>query len=197
MTSKIPMPDVRLSVRFEDDPSSWGSRYCHVYVTPVILARAEHGRQEYTAWDVDSYSIPEAPASVRALKGLKVRAQMDDSTARQPGSAGFYGYRLSFALDEIDLQRAEIILPVLRKIDRKMTALSDRFGHPRDLVTFLGYLTDALGLTGQPFVRTVDAEHDYEGHGHRSMSIDMLGYWLADETKKWRERHGITVSDAA
>ena len=55
-----------------------------------------------------------------------------------------------------------------------MTALSDRFGYPQDLETFLSHLADALGITGQPFVRRVTEDQDYEGHGHRSMDADSL-----------------------
>jgi hypothetical protein len=181
---------LRLHVRFEDSPyNSPGDRYSHVYVMPVVMGRGKYGQQEFTAYDVDSYEIDDVPAAVRALKGLRVQAQMDDH------SAACYGYRVHFGAehDQLDLREAERILPVLRRIDRKMTALSDRFGYPRDLETFLSHLADALGITGKPFVRRVTDGQDYEGTGHRSMDTDALRYWLADETSKWRERHSIPV----
>jgi hypothetical protein len=194
MTTKTTTkPDLRLHVRFEDSPSyGWGSHYCHVRVMPVIVARASHGDQRYDSWDVDSYSIPEAPASVRALKGLRISAQMDDTSGR------FYGYRLGYHDLEVDLRTAETILPVLRRLDKRMTALSDRFGYPQDLVQFLAHLADALGLTGQAFIRTLDAgQADYEGHGQRSMDVDSLRSWLNDQTRAWRDKHHITEPDAA
>ena len=180
--------DLRLHVRFEDSPyNSFGDRYSHVHVMPVIMARGKYGRQEFTAWDVDSYELDDVPAPVRALKGLKVRAQMDDH------SREFYAYRVMFADADVTLQDAERMLPVLRRLDKKMTALSDRFGYPQNLETFLSHLADALGITGQPFVRRVTDDQDYEGHGHRSMDTDSLRWWLADQVKTWRERYGIPV----
>ena len=184
--------DLRLAVRFEDSPyNSFGDRYAHVYVMPVIMARGKYGRQEHTAWDVDSYELDDVPATVRALKGLKVRAQMDDH------SPAFYGYRVHFDVDQVDLREAERILPILRRIDKKMTALSDRFGYPRDLETFLSHLADALGLSGQPFVRRVTDDHDFEGTGHRSMDTDSLRYFLNGQAREWRERYGIAAPGAA
>jgi len=183
-----PAADLRLHVRFEDSPyNSFGDRYAHVYVMPVVMARGKYGRQEFTAHDVDSCDI-DVPAAVKALKGLRVRAQMDDH------STGWYAYRLHFSIDQLTLDEAERVLPVLRRLERKMTALTDRFGYPRDLETFLARLADAMGLPGKPFVRRVTDDQDYEGHGHRSMGADDLRWWLNDEVSKWRERHGITAS---
>ena len=184
--------DLRLHVRFEDSPyNSFGDRYSHVYVMPVIMARGKYGRQEFTAWDVDSYELDDVPATVRALKNLRIKAQMDDRNRE------FYAYRVHFDVDQVDLREAERILPILRRIDKKMTALSDRFGYPRDLETFLSHLADALGITGRPFVRRVTDDQDYEGHGHRSMDTDSLRWWLADQAREWRERYGIAAPDAA
>jgi hypothetical protein len=190
MTTKT-TTDLRLAVRFEDSPyNGWGSKYAHVYVSPVVMARGKYGDQRYDAHDVDSYDI-DVPASVSALKGLRVQAQIDDT------SGHWYAYRVHFDIDQLDLREAERALPVLRRIDRKMTALSDQFGHPRDLVQFLAHFANALGLSGKPFVTRVTDDADYEGHGHRSRDVDSLRYWLDDQVKTWRERHGITVTEDA
>jgi hypothetical protein len=187
--------DLRLFVRFEDSQHhGWGTRYSHVYVQPVVLGRDHDGAGKYEAWNVDSYSL-EIPASVRALAGLTVRAQMDESTAQGP--APWYGYRVMFADADVTLADAERMLPILRRIDRKMTALSDRFGYPRDLPGFLAHLADALGLAGKPFVTRVTGDADYEGHGHRSRDVDSLRYWLDDCARDWRKRHSIPEPDAA
>jgi len=191
MTAKTTgKPDLRLHVRFEDSPyNSFGTRYAHVYVMPVIMARGKYGKQEYDAWDVDSYEIEEPPAAVRALRGLRVKAQMDDH------DTSWYAYRVHFQAeyDQVSLHEAERILPVLRRLDKKMATLADRFGYAQNLETFLTRLADALGITGKPFVRRVPANQDYEGTGHRSMDADSLRWWLQDETNKWRERYGITA----
>jgi hypothetical protein len=112
-------------------------------------------------------------------------------------SGYFYGYRVHFDIDQLTLDEGERALPILRRLDKRMTALSDQFGHPRDLVQFLAHLASALGLTGQPFVTRVNDDADYEGHGHRSRDVDSLRYWLDDQAKAWRERHGITVTEGA
>ena len=77
-------PDLRLAVRFQDSPynSFGGDRYGHVYVTPVIMARGKYGQQEFTAYDVDSYEIDGVPENIGALKGLRVKGQMDGSSGR-------------------------------------------------------------------------------------------------------------------
>ena len=182
----VTRPDLRLHVHFEDSPyNSWGSKYAHVYVTPVVMARGKYGDQRYEAHSVDSYDI-DVPAAVSALKGLRVKAQIDDHSGR------FYGYRVHFDIEQLDLAKAERVIPVLRRLDKRMTALADRFGHPRDLTAFLAHLADAMGLSGKSFVRRVDAEQDIEGHGHRSMDADALRYWLDGQAQDWRKRHGIT-----
>ena len=190
MTTKT-TTDLRLAVRFEDSPyNSFGDHYCHVYVMPVVMARGKYGDQRYEAHNVDSYDI-DVPASVSALKGLRVKAQMDDR------SGYFYGYRVHFDIDQITLDEGERALPILRRLDKRMTALSDQFGYPRDIVQFLAHLANAMGLAGKPFVTRVTDEADYEGHGHRSRDVDSLRYWLDDQAKAWRERHGITVTEGA
>jgi len=133
---------------------------------------------------VDSYDI-DVPAAVSALKGLRVKAQIDDHSGR------FYGYRVHFDIEQLDLREAERVIPVLRRLDKRMTALADRFGHPRDLTAFLAHLADAMGLSGKSFVRRVTDDADYEGHGHRSMDADALRYWLDGQAQDWRKRHGI------
>jgi hypothetical protein len=193
MTGKTSPADVRLYVRFDD--SRYGGydsdRFAHVTAQPLILARDRYGNHELTLHDPDSYGIEDPGAAVRALKGLTVRAQTDGS------SHGFYGYEIVYKLDEVPLRTAETMLPVLRRLDKKMTALADRFGRPQDLAGYLAHLADALGLGGQPFMRPLNAdEADYEGTGYRAMDADGLRWWIADETAKWRERHGIETPAA-
>jgi hypothetical protein len=194
MTSKNdqPRPDVRLHVRFEDSPYSGyrpGERYAHVYAVPVILARDKYGDQRWDAHDPDSYSV-DAPGTVRAMSGLKIRAQLDDH------NRGFYAYRLAYSLDEMDLRKAERAVAVLRRLDKRMTALASQFGHPRDLAAFLAHLAVALvPREPKPFIRRVSDGRDWEGTGYRSMDPDALRWWLDDQAAKWRDKYGITVSE--
>ena len=187
MTTKT-TTDLRLAVRFEDSPyNSFGDHYCHVYVMPVVMARGKYGDQRYEAHNVDSYDI-DVPASVSALKGLRVKAQMDDR------SGYFYGYRVHFDIDQLTLDEGERALPILRRLDKRMTALSDQFGYPRDIVQFLAHLANAMGLAGKPFVTRVTDEADYEGHGHRSRDVDSLrlagrpGQGMARAARDHRDR---------
>jgi hypothetical protein len=192
MTSKPDPADVRLYVRFEDSShGGWDSKFAHVYARPMILAHDRYGSHELTLHDADSYSIEDPGTAVRALHNLTVSAQTDGS------HHGFYGYEVTYTPREVTLRTAETMLPVLRRLDKRMTALADRFGRPQDLAGFLAHLADALGLGGQPFMRPLNAgEADYEGTGYRAMDADGLRWWLADETAKWRERHGIETPAA-
>ena len=197
-TPKNDPVDLRLHVMFEDphyNRNSWdGSRFAHVYVTPVVIARGKFGDRRCEAFQVDSYEI-DVPDSVRALKGLKIRAQMDESSAAR-GEDGWYGYRLAFACEELTLAESDRIAPVLRRLSKRMEATADQFGYPRTLVQFLSHLVNALGLKGQPFARSVGTDDDYEGTGQRSMNVESLRYWLDDRAKDWRAKYGIETADA-
>jgi hypothetical protein len=195
-TSKAAV-DLRLAVRFEyrrGYDSIGDSSYAHVYADPVVIARGRYGKQEVSAWNVDSYEI-ELPEAVRALHGFRVSAQTDDRSRLR-----FYGYdQPGYALPEIPLRTAEKMLPVLRRLDRKLTDLNSRFGYPADLPAYLARVADALLPRGTvyPFVRLLtEGEPDFEGSGHRSMDADSLRMWLGDQVKAWCGYIGVPA-DAA
>jgi hypothetical protein len=204
--TKVTMRDVRLHVRFEDGSSHrfGGDLYGHIIVVPVIVARRE-GDDKADAHSCNTYSL-EVPAAVKALHGLTVSAQMDESTAKVPGRL-FYGYEVHYHRERLNLRDAEAILPVLRRLDKRMTELTGTFGAPQDLTAYLARLAVALlpKGTGHPFVRrlgTVDssgqprAEEDYEWTGHRSMDVDQLRYWIQRQAELWRGKHGIVLPEA-
>lgn len=182
-TGKTPV-DLRLAVRFEYRRDYDGSRFAHAYAEPVIMARGRFGKQEMSAWNLDSYEI-EVPDAVRVLHGFRVSAQTDTDSRER-----FYGYdQPAYVLHEgVTLRTGETALPVLRKLDRKLRELNGRFGYPADLPAYLARVADALlpRGTAYPFVRLLTAgEDDYEGTGHRAMNADALRCWLNDQVKSW------------
>ena len=189
-TNDLPAPDVRLHVLFEPSPYNGPgmTAYAHVYVQPVVLARAKYGDKRWDAHDPDSYSI-DAPASVRALAGLRVKAQADNHA----DGHSFYAYKVAYDGD-MDLRKMDAAHPVLRRIDKRMTVLADRFGHPRDLPAFLAHLADALlPKTPRPFIRRVEDGNDFEGTGYRSMDAAGLRYYLDGALAEWRKSAGTAV----
>jgi len=196
MSKTSDKPDLRLHVAFEEDPygSSFGTSYAHVRAMPAVLARDKYGQHEWFAHAVDSYSVdgPQPDARMRNLDGLKVSAQADNHSG---DDNGFYGFELTFEPSrKPTLHELERILPVMRRIDKRMTALRDQYGYPRDLAAYLSYLATAVcpGVK-RPFIRRVDDGHDIEGTGYRSMDTEALRWWVDRELKRWREKVGVST----
>lgn len=128
------------------------------------------------------------------LTDLRVRAQLDGSCA----DGEFYGYRAEFQPYSVDLERAQSMVKTLRLIDKRMTALRDRFGYPQDLAGYMAHLVDSLSFD-EPrcFLRRVSAEQNMSGTGYREMDTDGLRSWLAHEVNAWRIKHGFVAAEAA
>jgi hypothetical protein len=109
---------------------------------------------------------------------------------REPGK-DWYGWRVSYAEPyRVELPEAEAMVTVLRRIDRGMRRLAERYGSPADLAAFMSHLADVLGCRTAAFGRRVTAEHDFDGTGYRWMDADALRYWLGSETRTWDAAHG-------
>lgn len=196
MTASTPKPDLRLHTEFADSTANrinWGSMYAHVHIRPVVLARGQYGAREWGAWDPDSYEYAGRTEALRALSGLEISAQIDNSSEAQD----WYGYHVRYAGTDVDLAKAEQILPVLRRINKRMTAQRDTYGWPRDFPAFAAHFAAALvPRVRSPFIRRVPDDHDIEGTGYRSTNAEGLRYWLDDEVKAWREKYGVRAGRA-
>lgn len=183
-----PKPDVRFYVEVHSSKyDSWGgSKYAHFTARAMVLDRETHGQSDaaypLTLHSPDSYSIP---GTARELAGLQVTAQLDE-TSRE-----WYGWRVAYNRDQVELRDAEEMIKVLRKIDKRMHDISSQYGQPADLASFCGHAVAAVANLLHAFMRPVDANRDYEATGYRSMDVDSLRYWLQDETAQWRKDHGI------
>jgi hypothetical protein len=99
-----------------------------------------------------------------------------------------FGYRDVY---RISLTRAEEMVRILRKVDRKTRQLSVKYGGPESAATTTAYVAEALGITAErPFIRRVPPEQDYDGTGYRNMNAAELDYHVRSESGKWAKEHG-------
>ena len=189
-TSKTtPKADVRFAVTITDSGYAYDRHtYRHFTASAYVLGTDKYGstgRPELLS--PTDYSVPE---SARALEGLQITAQADSDSMRRPGDE-WYGWEISYDRSRIKLADAEEILPVLRKISKRMDALTREMGRPASLAQYCTYAVKALTSERQPFMRKVPDSQDYEGTGYRSMDADALSYHLQADATEWRKNHGI------
>lgn len=197
MAERPEKPDLRIYLRFEESPNYGdGSRFAHVYASPMILAVGKYAsNRKLDLWSPDASDVG-ADESVRALDGLRISSQVSNSDPQR-----LYGYdRPEYEASRgVDLRRAESMIVWLRKLDREMKKRNDKFGYPQDYPQYLSYLADILcPAQRQPFMRRVtgvDYDQDYEGSGYRSMDTSTMRFWVDEQLKSWRERHGIQFAD--
>lgn len=191
MTEKAEKAEIRFNVTFDSvDDRIGGSIYGHFTARCYVLAVDKYGSKGTPGLiSPDSYA---APIDTAPLAGLTITAQMDDSTARGDTARAWYGWRVEYEMNRcLDLRKAEDAVKVLRKIQRKMDAITAQFGAPGDLSAFCGYAVTAVAGHGRVFTRPVTPEQDYEGTGYRSMDVSGLRDYIDMETQKFREKHGI------
>jgi hypothetical protein len=195
-TTPAPKPDIRFAITIsKDEAYAYDSqRYRHFQARAYVLGIDKYGKsQRPELLDPSDYSVADRDRT-RALAGLVITAQADSDSMKRAGNE-WYGQAVKYDRYTIGLKDAEEMLPVLRKVDRTMRKLSTEFGYPATLVQFCTYAARALTSHRQPFMRAVSADHDWEGHGYRSMDADALGYHLADDATEWRKNNGIELDD--
>jgi hypothetical protein len=171
-------PDVRFIVQVDDQND-------YLIATFHAAVKVPSGALEYPQYR-------DEPG--REFVDLVVRSQLD----RTRTSGEFYGWRPTFKPWELDLERAESMVKVLRSVDRRLRELSDRFGWPQDLAAFMGHMADAVGATStRPFARRATGDQDITGTGYRYMDVDDLRRHLAEQANEWLVKHGCVRQDAA
>ena len=151
-TSQPTKPDVRFAVTIQDSSGNryGGTQYRNFAARAYILARDKYRDDHaYELHSPDSYSVEAGPA--RVLAGLQITAQADDSTMRKPGDE-WYAWTVSFDRSRVELRDAEDMLPVLRKIDKRIAKLTAELGQP-------GHARPVLCIRGQRDHRTAQRVH--------------------------------------
>lgn len=122
----------------------------------------------------------------RDLEGFKVEAW------RAPRDDKFNCWRPEFRdIHSVDLARAETMVKVLRRVNKQLNALVERFGFPSGPAQWTAYAAEALGIRGErPFVR-YSKEMRPDGTHFHHMSADWLAGWLAREERDYAEKHGV------
>src|SRR5260370_39372410 len=115
MGDKAEKPDVRFYVEVVDSAGNrlGGSQYGNFYARAMILAPDRFAeRNPYTLHDPDSYSIPDPGAGYRALAGLEISAQCDDS------ARDFYGWAVHYRRGTVRPGPAADIMNSRRRLRR-------------------------------------------------------------------------------
>lgn len=190
-------PDVRFAVTISDSQAYAGdmTRYRHFTARAYVLGVDKYGKTgRPEPLSPTDYSVPE---TAKALDGLVITAQADSDTMRRPGQE-WYAWQVSYDRSGgIQLRDAEEILPVLRKIAKRLDKMSADIGRPSSLAQYCTYVARAVTSERQPFMRRVPDGQDYEGHGYRSMDANDLEYHLSSDASEWRKNHGIDADDAS
>ena len=190
MSERPAKADVRFYVQVSDSSGNrfGGSQYAHFTARCMILARENYGGRQgqLDLFAPDSYNVP---INARDLTGLEITAQLDET------SRDWYGWSVHYNVDKVTLRNGEEMIKVLRRIERQMNKITAEYGRPTDLASFCAHAVKAVTSQGQPFMRPVKAEHDYESTGYRSMDVDTLRYFIDSETQAWRKSHGIDIAD--
>jgi hypothetical protein len=194
-STKPARPDIRFAVTITESQRFGGdTQYRHFAARAYVLApgrySADHAIELHSP---DSYEIERDDATM-ALAGLEITAQSDNDHMKRPGDE-WYAWTVQYDRHRIELRDAKAILPVLRRIDRRMTKLTAELGRPATLAQFCAYAVTAVTAGRQPFMRHVPDGEDYEGHGYRSMDASALDYHLMADATEWRERNGVKLND--
>ena len=189
-TQPTPKPDVRFHVTITDgDTYTGGTHYRHFAATAYVLAPDKYAESTTPVLQgPDDYGIPGARAP--ELKGLVITAQAEENSMAQPGRE-WYGWTVAYDRHQVTLADAEQMIPVLRKIKRRMDKLTRELGTPATIAQFCTYAASAITPERHAFLRTVPAERDYEGTGYQSMDANALAYHVSSDATEWRKNHGI------
>ena len=119
-------------------------------------------------------------------------AQTDTRHASDPtehqGVHSLYGYKLEVE-GRLSLQELVESTACMRAIDRKLTKIADRFGHPPHFASFVLHLADALGAEVYTFDRKVGHSAEYERHAPEN-----LVSWFECVIRTWKKAQGIEVA---
>lgn len=193
-STKTTPADVRFAVTIADGSGNryGGTQYRNFAARAYILARDKYSEDHaYELHSPDSYSVDAGKA--RALAGLTITAQADDSTMGRPGDE-WYAWTVSYDWSRVELRDAEEILPVLRKIAKRIDKLTADLGRPVTLAQFCAYAASAITAQRNVFLRAVPAGQEHEATGYRAMDADALSYHLQSDAQEWRKNHGIDVT---
>jgi hypothetical protein len=125
----------------------------------------------------------------RELEDFTVEASRDAAYPDIPLYPGAAVYRRVY---HVDLDRAESIVAVLRKVQRKVAQLAGRYGDATDVAQHAAYVAEAIGITAErPFLRRVELDQDFDGTGHRAMSPSELRRWLHGQERAWEQKHHL------
>lgn len=174
MATTTPKPDVRFIVDVR--PSKY----------------SDHGRLDAVAYPIvmedGKIRNPSSYSPGSEYADLRVEGWVDrDSSSKDDFYYGYepLEYREVFSLA---LPRAEVMVKTLRSLNKKVEALSNKFGRPTDFAGYLGYLAIAVGGDGKAMFarKTGGRGWTHDECEYRWLDVDGLRYYFQDELRKWR-----------
>ena len=115
-----------------------------------------------------------------SMADLHVRAQADPTGA-------FYGYKPSYdQIYSLELDRAEICVKTLRRVERHLQKRQQQFGYPQDLWSYLGRFAEAFDVDTYGFA-TSPRPLNYSTEYFRWGDIDFARYRVEEQRKQWTE----------
>lgn len=114
---------------------------------------------------------------------LQVRAQADPRADASECLQDWYGWDVSYGdVYNVSLRRAKAMVKTLSNVERKLEKLEARFGRPRDLLSYLGRVGDALGVGTYGWA--VTRGNFYADGEYRWGSLDNARDYTADALAK-------------
>jgi hypothetical protein len=165
-------PDIRILVDVKQENSGgWSGKYLKlrcdfVYMTDEGLRNGGSGHYNRDP-----------------LSGLTFTGQLDTG-----GSTDFYGQTLAY-MDQysVELADAELMVRTLRRVQRRVATLTEKFGQPADTAAHLALIANAAGATEKScFGRRVSGNAwSYDGNEYRWMDADALRYHLDTKVREF------------
>jgi len=149
-----------------------GQTFMHIEARPVLVIGGDIRNP-----NGDSSFVRES--GERELADLVISCQVEHY--REP-----YGYRASYGnVFSVDLERAEAMVKLLRKIDRELNKITAEWGYAESFGAYVTRVAKALGVNhfmwhirGQG---TMYAENEY-----RTGDVPAMQAWCAQQVEEWQ-----------
>lgn len=147
----------------------------------IYVVYLEDGKIRNCSWS--SLADPGAEYADLRIEGWIDKDSRDDKDF-------YYGhepleYREVYSIDQ---RRAESMAKTLRRLNKKIETLTNKYGRPTDFAGFLSYLAQAMGVNPRnAFARKVSGRGwSYDDGEYRWMDVDGLRHHLSEKIREWR-----------
>lgn len=176
--------DHRFLVKLEED-NSFGEHVLRIEASVVVMTVEGVRNPSSSSWSDDS-----------ELAELGVRGHMSSNyvTPHFLGADKLEYYNVY----SMDLHRAEGMVKLLRRTNKRLLEAETRFGYPTDTAARFAHFAYALGMKGDCFGwYLTKARSLYDSSTFAWGDVNRLRCHLETETEKWRETYNIRLKEDA